>query len=524
MRRRMRVAAVVAASLIGAFTLVNLMGGVTYRLGAFELSLRARFAAPGGTSLVIAPIGRVYAPTHPVPFVISVTVENIDLSLLEPMVTNAPDTRGLMDMFKSGTQRAAKRFAVKVLLLGTLGGAFGAYTAGSRRLREVASGAVLGLVLIGAVTGLTYATYDVSAFSNPSYSGILEAAPWMVGVLGDGIQKVGELGDKLRIIAGNVYALFERIDKVGSDAADGSDIRILHVSDIHNNPAAFDFIQALVGSFDVDAVVDTGDITDYGTSLEAQLVDRIENLGVPYFFVPGNHDSPDVVARMRSLKNVVVLDGNAVTFKGLTIAGKADPASASTEMSVMTPEQVAAAAEEIGPVISAAGGVDILAVHNDKLAQRFFGVVPVVLHGHDHRMKVVQDRGTVLVDAGTTGAAGLRLLEKPGGVPFTVALLHFSNGGPKEGAAEQVAMGREGARESSPPARGSDPADARPGAVGGAPPKAAGAYRLVAVDTIEVKSLQSGFVVARTPIEPMGPQGVEPAAGGTEGTGGPAAP
>lgn len=513
MRRKMRAVAVVAASLVGAFILVNLMGGLTYRLGAFELFLRVRFEAPGGTSLVIAPIGRVYAATHPVPLGISLEVENIDLALLQPMVTDTPDTKGLVDIFRRGTQEAAKRFALKVLALGALGGALGAWAVGSRGLREAALGAVLGLMFVGAATGITYATYDVSAFSNPSYSGILEAAPWMISVLGDGIHKVGELGDRLKVIAGNIYALFERIDSVGSDMADTSDLSILHVSDIHNNPAAFDFIEELVRSFDVDAVVDTGDITDYGTSLEAQLVDRIERLGVPYFFVPGNHDSPDVVDRMRSLENVVVLDGNRVNFRGLVIAGKADPGSMSPEMSVMTPAQVAEAAEEIGSTVTAAGAVDILAVHNNMLAQRFVGVVPVVLHGHDHRMKVTQDRGTVLVDAGTTGAAGLRLLEKPGGVPFTVALLHFSKPDP-EG---DVAGGADGVGESRPPEPGRSSVPGHSGGANGSAREAAGVYRLVAVDTIEVKSLESGFVVARTPVEYEEPQGVGPEVGGDSG-------
>ena len=43
--------------------------------------------------------------------------------------------------------------------------------------------------------------------------------------------------------------------------------------------------------FGVDAVLDTGDITDWGSSPENRLIGSVGTLGVPYVYIRGNHDS-----------------------------------------------------------------------------------------------------------------------------------------------------------------------------------------------------------------------------------------
>ena len=46
----------------------------------------------------------------------------------------------------------------------------------------------------------------------------------------------------------------------------------------------------------MDLVIDTGDLTDYGTAIETGLAGQIKTTkGVPYLFIPGNHDSPEVI-------------------------------------------------------------------------------------------------------------------------------------------------------------------------------------------------------------------------------------
>ena len=100
-------------------------------------------------------------------------------------------------------------------------------------------------------------------------------------------------------------------------------------------------------------------------------------------------------------------------------------------------------------------GVSIVAVHSYEVASFLAGRVPVILHGHDHRLSVREEAGTVVVDAGTTGGAGLRGLASEKAPPLTVALLHFAK--------------RDG--ESLP--------------------------ELVAVDTIRVSGVGRGFTIER---------------------------
>ena len=100
---------------------------------------------------------------------------------------------------------------------------------------------------------------------------------------------------------------------------------MLHISDIHDNPLGFDLTARLVKQFDVDAVVDTGDVTTNGTPLEAAQLDRIGQLGVPYVFIRGNHDSASTQAAVAAQKNAVVLDDRVATVAGLTFAGIGDP-------------------------------------------------------------------------------------------------------------------------------------------------------------------------------------------------------
>src|SRR5687767_15987356 len=100
---------------------------------------------------------------------------------------------------------------------------------------------------------------------------------------------------------------------------DQDTFRVLHVSDIHNNPAAFPFLREVAQQFQVEFIIDTGDLTDFGSPLEATIGREIARLPFPYVIVLGNHDSPTVGTALAQLPNVTVLDGNPVTVGGVTL-------------------------------------------------------------------------------------------------------------------------------------------------------------------------------------------------------------
>jgi len=369
-----------------------------------------------------------------------------------------------------------------------------------RWLAAGALGAAAGCLLLLPA----YATYSVRAFSAARYTGIIEAAPWMIETVQEGLGRVEELGHRLRTIAGNLYTLFERIDHLGDLGLPPADLIVLHGSDLHNNVAALDLVQAVARRFTVDFIIDTGDVTDWATSLEADLAADVGSLGLPYLITPGNHESPLVVERLRATPNVRVLADELVTVMGLRIYGFTDPGASSPSPRAMSPEEAADRARQIAAAVAQLDEpVDIIAVHNHRVAELLpDGLAQAILFGHNHRLAVQTDRPTVRINAGTTGAAGIRGLQSSEPVPYSLVILYFSRrppGSPPalEGAADERAAGRraadaegavtgEGAGADGAGVHGQAAPD-DPGAAG--PAEQDAPLRLAVIDTIRVYTL-----------------------------------
>ena len=216
------------------------------------------------------------------------------------------------------------RLVLRCLLVATVGGVLGALAArlGWRSaLVGLATGALL---VVGAGAGAA-ATFDANAVAEPRYTGLLSRAPAAVGDVEDIIDRFGEYREQLSDLVGNVVTLYLAAEDLPTFAPDDDTIRVLHVSDIHLNPQAFDLMDQLTEQFDVDAIADTGDIVDWGTEPESQLLGQIGDLEVPYIFVRGNHDSRSTQRAVADQPNAVVLDGDAAEVAGLRFWGIGDP-------------------------------------------------------------------------------------------------------------------------------------------------------------------------------------------------------
>lgn len=67
-------------------------------------------------------------------------------------------------------------------------------------------------------------------------------------------------------------------------------------------------------------IIDSGDTMDHGTAAENGFLDPVTDLGAPYVWVRGNHDSKETQARLKKTRNAHVLDeGSAVDVAGLRI-------------------------------------------------------------------------------------------------------------------------------------------------------------------------------------------------------------
>jgi len=406
------------------FIFISLFGNMDFNLQGFEFRIFLQIFDHGLSEIIIPPVGKISAKTHKTPLKIGITLESVDMDFLRQIFEKPMAKNEIIEDAKERIYKVIKIFVVRLLFLSFVGGAFAMLLLHRKRPISYLRGGVTGLIIISTLLLGTYYTYDVNKFSNPSYKGVLKAAPWMMGLAEQALVKVEVLGDKLEITAQNLYRLFEKIDYLDPLGQEGI-IKILHVSDIHNNPAAYRFIQQVAVSFGVDMIIDTGDITDYGSPLEVNLIKRIENFTVPYIFVAGNHDSPDIIKAMKSLKNVKVLGGKVEEIQWLVIAGIHDPASVSADMSPPSREAISEKINELAALINDKN-VNIIIVHNPRIAQKFVGKATLVLHGHDHQMKVKKEGHSVIVDAGTSGAAGIRGLQTTKETPYTVAVIHLN--------------------------------------------------------------------------------------------------
>jgi predicted phosphodiesterase len=215
----------------------------------------------------------------------------------------------------------------------------------------------------------------------------------------------------------------------------------------------------VVQTFDIDAVVDTGDMVDWGSNAETNYVTSIPSVGVPYIYVRGNHDSDLIQSAVARQRGAVVLDNKITTIDGLTIAGIGDPQftpDKSTSADGDAPDSsLFTAGETLATTIEKSKTkVDIAMVHDPAMVPPLNGRVPLVLAGHLHHREVSilpapspapQASGasatptptasadgaaagpmqTRLMVQGSTGGAGLRGLEKDKPTPLTLTVLYF---------------------------------------------------------------------------------------------------
>ncbi len=411
---------------VTTFTFVTLLGDMSVNVKGFEFRLSMEIFDSGLTEINIPPIGIISATTHQTPIKIGVTLINIDLDLLQELI-NAPFEQDLIiEQVMEQVKWYVFVFTARMLFIAALGGAFAILLLHKRDILAYFKGALAGFAIIFILVIGTYHTYDVNQFSNPQYRGVIKAAPWMIAFVEEALVKVDQLSEQLKVTADNLYELFEKVDIIGPVGEFAETIKILHVSDIHNNPAAYQFIYQVAESFEVDFIIDTGDISDFGSPLEARLLERIKGFPIPYVFVAGNHDSPGIIAAMGQIDNVIVINDEIVTVKGFNIIGQNDPASVSSLITPPDEETILRYTGLLEEILNASEvKPDILIVHHPLIAEAFAGKIPVILHGHRHKLTLNKVDNSVIIDAGTSGAAGIRGLQSRTEVPYSVVLLHF---------------------------------------------------------------------------------------------------
>ena len=388
LRRRWPWLRVGLLALVGTVVAVVLFGRVPAKIGPFETTLSARPALTGHTVVHLAPLGTIDLDTHDWPLSLDLRVDEIALADAERIAQDPASIDRLGDDAADEVRAAMVGLAVRCVVVAVLGGIAGALVA---RLswRTAGAGAGVAGMLVASLGVGAAATFDANAVSEPRYSGLLSQAPTAVGDIEAVLDRFGEYRAQLSDLVDNMATLYLAGSELPTFAPDGDLIRVLHVSDIHLNPQAFDLMERTTEQFGIDAVVDTGDLTDWGTDPETQLIDRIGDLDVPYVYVRGNHDSRRTQAAVAAQPNAVVLDGDGAEVAGLQFWGIGDPRY-TPDKSEQDGRSEAERAEAFAPEVAERladdepPAVDVALVHDQRMAGDLGGEVPLVLAGHTH--------------------------------------------------------------------------------------------------------------------------------------------
>ncbi len=427
-----------------ALLAVVLFGRTTYDIEGAAIELRVVPAFEGSTELTLPPLGTVSAKTHRSPVKASAKIERVSIESVESLADSSVSKKEIFSRSEKQAKEVLTYFLIKILTLAIAGGAVAGLIVGPRSVYKVMAGGLCGAIVVGSMTFATVATYDYREFRQPKYTGLLTAAPWLMNNIEEKLDTLDSFRQEVKKLAANLHYFYSRVENMDGDGLKRDEsIKVLHVSDIHNNPVGLMLTKQIAKDFKVDLIIDTGDITDYGTPMEAGLLNNIRGLEVPYIYIPGNHDSPEIVTMLDGIENVDVLEkGEKISFKELDILGYPDPSSITKDARRSQSKELAdKGAVELRRIVEGEKvKPDIVATHEPRNAKKILGIVDVVLSGHTHKASIQKIMGTTLVGAGTAGAAGIRTFEVEEGLPYSFQLLYFKKDDQKLIAVDSIAI------------------------------------------------------------------------------------
>lgn len=238
-----------------------------------------------------------------------------------------PDAGELRRAVTGGLLELSWKFGLGVLLTELL--IVGMWGLGRKGIRWrtavpiLATGGVLAVAVpaVGAVT--TYRTDQLLEYRT---TGLLGTVTDNADLFAD-ITQQAEVGSQY---VRNLLALSAALQQefVPVEASTDAAARFLLVSDVHGMNY-YALMRRVVEEQQIDAVIDTGDLLNFGRAQEGELAgiyDGIESLGVPYLFVRGNHDATsrtdeNVLERMARVPNVILLEPTAGQYQEVVVNG-----------------------------------------------------------------------------------------------------------------------------------------------------------------------------------------------------------
>ncbi|MGW0626044.1 metallophosphoesterase family protein [Streptomyces sp. NPDC002758] len=436
-----------AVVLVGAWLGLLIVGNVKAPVGPMNTTMTLRPSLTGGTKINVSPLGALTLDSHVAPVRLDVNVDQLDPLRSQALVDHPERLSGLQDEVARDVEHGTLDLAVRSGIA-VVSGATALGLAVYRRPRRALIAGGLALALLAASGATAYATWNPKSVLEPKFSGLLSSAPSLVGNARSIVTEFDVYQKELARLVTNVTKLYDVTSTLPAYDPDPTTIRVLHVSDIHLNPASWKIIASLVKQYDVNVIVDSGDTMDHGTAAENGFLDPIAGLGVPYVWVRGNHDSTLTQRYLAHMKNVHVLDdGRAQSVAGLRFAGIGDPqytpdrstVPGGDAAEVLAGDRLASALRDQR---AAGTPVDVAIAHEPSAARETDGEVPLVLCGHLHHAGTeMLPYGTRLRMEGSTGGSGLRAVEHKYPAPIEASILYFDRDSRRLQAWDEIKLG-----------------------------------------------------------------------------------
>jgi predicted MPP superfamily phosphohydrolase len=425
-----RITAVIAVGLLSGWLGMLYGGHASTDIGPADVTFALRPSLSGGTVIDIPPLGTLRLDSHAGPVGIDAQVTRIRPEPAQKLIEDP----AAVDHLTSTIGGDIRHGFIVMIVKATLAALLCAAVAGLvvfrtwKRMLWSTLAAFNGLLLVGVLGAVTF---DPKSVAEPRFTGILSSAPQVVGDAKSIVSRFGAYRAQLAQLIGNVSRLYDVTSTLPTYEPDPTTIRVLHVSDIHLNPVAWSVIRQVTKQFQIQLVIDTGDLTDHGSSAEEKFADDISKIKIPYVFVRGNHDSADTERSVRRQKNAVVLDNQVKDVGGLRIFGIGDPRFTPDKTTrgddVDAREMYAIGQGAAAQMVAARDAPDLVLVHDPAEGQAFDGTAPLVLSGHMHQRSTrLLPSGTRIFVQGSTGGAGMRGLEHEQPTPIEMSVLYFN--------------------------------------------------------------------------------------------------
>ena len=258
-----------------------------------------------------------------------------------------------------------------------------------RGLLASAIASVLALAIPGLAAYLTYRTDRVEEFRTTSLLSLAADNR-------DLFAGLDQRADHGAVYVTNLLALSSAMREEFSPEGEGvaEAARFLLVSDIHGMNQ-YPLMREIVQTQDIDAVIDAGDLLNFGRADEGDLTDiyeGIESLGVPYVYVRGNHDGAaagddNVLRRLEQVPNVLLVEPREgelqqIGVNGVTITGFNDTRYFNQRSEDFGADQ-GELAQRFRELTDGAPASDIVLTHQPYAADRV-SAEAVTINGHMH--------------------------------------------------------------------------------------------------------------------------------------------